>query len=736
MALENFESEPDKLQSFEFNLNVALGELHLRSDRVSTLEAEVASLRKEMELKMTIISGLTRERSSFQNSAALDMSAIASMRDQLLESENRIRSLSNEHATRESELLQQIDSLHTALSSKTDGTEVVKVPEKIPETTAQDDSVRELVGELSTEHHRRVSQLQKEVKDWRSKHDSVLESMKASEKQLLATISDLEVSLRHAEQQSNASRAVSPEAKSDAVAELAFEKKHHAEVIAALQREVDMHKSTASSTATRLFELEQAYNNILLQVEADSRSRELTEKELETHRELVFNLESQLEEQKHSIASHVQALDSLQDSHSKEIRRLNALSTTAQTEASEKLENAFAHHKEAMVSLQDQLEKSRAEHEASTIVLQTEITLAKNQLKEIIEGASLILNKPINAKNLTSHLQTIINSRRDILALHETATNELQAVRQELEFVKSDAVDFELKFEQLKVINDETIKELEFISEKEKKSSRLVEELEEQLNSNFDQNQAAQNRFSALQTERQVLLLETQKELEESRNKILTLEVSIQDLLCKQRFSNSRQAQLNSANRLSSRESLDPRDAELQRSNSGNSGQQGLRKSVSAVSLPSPPPAIPLPPLPGSTPTPNNAPSPPTSRHQSKDIAQAQLFEDQEARIRTIEKHLFAEKQLTATLEEALTDLESSSTKMKSEMEAWQRKCNNLEEELANARKERQSSRLSVQQLEEERKARQRTEEEYKRLAARMQVLDKNKKKKSSINCF
>jgi kinesin family protein 4/21/27 len=174
----------------------------------------------------------------------------------------------------------------------------------------------------------------------------------------------------------------------------------------------------------------------------------------------------------------------------------------------------------------------------------------------------------------------------------------------------------------------------------------------------------------------------------------------------------------------------------LQRSNSGNSGQQGLRKSVSTVSLPSPPPAIPLPPLPGSTPSPNNAPSPPTSRHQSKDIAQAQLFEDQEARIRTIEKHLFAEKQLTATLEEALTDLESSSTKMKSEMEAWRRKCTALEEELANARKERQSSRLSVQQLEEERKARQRTEEEYKRLAARMQVLDKSKKKKSSINCF
>jgi chromosome segregation ATPase len=739
MALENFESEPDKLQSFEVNLNAAMTELHLRSDRVNMLEAEAASLRKEMELKMTIISGLTRERSSFQTSAALDVSGISSMRDQLLESENRIRNLSKEHAVRERELLQQIDSLQATLSSTTDGAEDVKVPGEFPEIPAQDTSAKELTGEPNTEHQRRVSQLQQEVKDWRSKHDSVLESMKASEKQLLATISDLEVSLRHAEQQSNASRAVSPEEKSDSVAapeEVALERKRHAEAITALQREVEVHKSTASSTATRLFELEQAYNNILLQVDADSRSRELTEKELETHRELVFNLESQLEEQKHAMTTHIQALDSLQDSHSKDIERVNAASIAAQAEASEKLERALAHHKDAMASLQNQLENSRAEYEASTTALQAEVTLAKNQLKELIEGAGLILNKPTNANNLTSHLQTIINSRKDILALHETATNELRSVRQELESARSDAADFERKFEQLKVINDETIKELELISEKERKSSRLVEELEEQLNSNFDQNQAAQNRFSALQTERQVLLIETQKELEESRNKIIALEVSIQDLLHKQHLANKRQAQLSTANRLSSRESLDPRDAELQRSNSGNSGQQGLRKSVSAVSLPSPPPAIPLPPLPGSTPSPNNAPSPPTSRHQSKDIAQAQLFEDQEARIRTIEKHLFAEKQLTATLEEALTDLESSSTKMKSEMEAWRRKCTALEEELANARKERQSSRLSVQQLEEERKARQRTEEEYKRLAARMQVLDKSKKKKSSINCF
>ena len=85
--------------------------------------------------------------------------------------------------------------------------------------------------------------------------------------------------------------------------------------------------------------------------------------------------------------------------------------------------------------------------------------------------------------------------------------------------------------------------------------------------------------------------------------------------------------------------------------------------------------SVPVPP----TPTQANRPS-------SKDLAVAQIHEDQEARIRTIEKHLFAEKQLTQTLEEALTDLERQSNKMKSEVDAWRRKAAELEHELREAK--------------------------------------------------
>jgi kinesin family protein 4/21/27 len=113
----------------------------------------------------------------------------------------------------------------------------------------------------------------------------------------------------------------------------------------------------------------------------------------------------------------------------------------------------------------------------------------------------------------------------------------------------------------------------------------------------------------------------------------------------------------------------------------------------------------------------------------------AQFVEDQEARIRTIEKHLHAEKQLTATLEEALGDLEAQSNKVKTDMEAWKKKAWNLEEELNALRSEKKSGRHSVQAMEEERNARREAEAARANLEEKMNAINK-KKKKSTLNCF
>lgn len=184
------------------------------------------------------------------------------------------------------------------------------------------------------------------------------------------------------------------------------------------------------------------------------------------------------------------------------------------------------------------------------------------------------------------------------------------------------------------------------------------------------------------------------------------------------------------------------------RSNSTAHGAH-LRKSPSVTSLPSPPPAIPLPPLPGSIAgviSPGgvnaaNVPMPPTptlssNRPTSNDLAISQIREDQEARIRTIEKHLFAEKQLTSTLEEALTDLERQSNKVKADCEAWRRRAGELERENKELLdKPVEQNRYSMQEVEAERKKRKDAEIARAHLEERMNAINK-KKKKGSLNCF
>lgn len=115
----------------------------------------------------------------------------------------------------------------------------------------------------------------------------------------------------------------------------------------------------------------------------------------------------------------------------------------------------------------------------------------------------------------------------------------------------------------------------------------------------------------------------------------------------------------------------------------------------------------------------------------------SQIQQDQEARIRTIEKHLSAEKQLTATLEEALTDLEEQSKKVKSDCEAWRKRCTELEGEIRELReKPQQDPRWSLHAVEEERRKRRDAELANQRLEERMNAISKKNKKKGSLNCF
>ncbi|KAF1956215.1 kinesin family protein-like protein [Byssothecium circinans] len=690
MALENFEEEPDTIQNFELNLNAIMTELHTRSERVQALETEVTSVRREMEGKMTLISGLTKERSSLKSSSPLDISVVATMQEKIQQSEEEIKELKASHSQREQELLAEVASLKASVARADTSDEPLSprhvsaaMPRSIVDTATDDDDAR----------HVYISQLQSEVAEWQSKHLQAIEATKASEKHHTELVQELESSLKKMETDHSTRIAELEQSKAaDAETLLEQERSKHAELVALLQSQVDEHKATAVSNATRLAELEQSHDNIVKQYEENAEASQLKEKELETHRSLVANLENQIEEHKAAVDFHEQSLANLKQSHSADLDKLNAELLAQQS---------------------------------SSQALQTDLINAKADMEKLLQDVSTALNEETDMNQIQSKLQTLVQERKSLTTQMDQAVNDLQSVRNELSEATETVNTLKGSIKEIEAMNSELLKEIEKVTDKEMKSARLVQELEEQLSQNFDQHAAATNRLSALQTERS-------KELQDSMDRKTELEREVEQARIQIALLES---QLADAKRHSHRESIDPRE-NLQRSNSKDSN---LRKSTSHNSLPSPPPAIPLPPLPGSPPpTQGNAPSPPTSRHQSKDIAHAQLVEDQEARIRTIEKHLFAEKQLTATLEDALTDLEASSNKTKNEIDGWKKKCTGLEEELNVMKKERSMARHSLQAVEEERNARLRVEAERAHLEARMAALNNSnkKKKKSGLNCF
>ena len=601
---------------------------------------------------------------------------------------------------------------------------------EVPEDSAMNSSSQKL-----EEQSQMIAKLQKELADWETKHQSAVEHMKATETRLLDTIEEMEDTIRTAE----TSKPLPP-VPDTVAADFEDERAQHREMVDALQRQVEEYKDTANSHVAKLEQLEASYSEVLQQVNEDAKSRDLSSQELKTHKDLVANLENQLQVHKSAIAIHQESLESLQASHSRELDDLNASMTATQSQAAEHLASLEAQHQQVTKDLQDELTKAQTDN------------------ADLLRNASSALGYWTDPSKLHSQIKGLVEEGKELHNRHLKTTNELKSVQEELQGALNKHVDLESKIGELSKVNEESIRELEKSMEKEKKSSRLVDELEEQLNSNYDSRHSSNLRASPTELER---------ELEAQKSKNNALEVSDDynedktartDILQKQLEVLHRQSAQSNAS--INRDSLSPDPANAAIGRNGSGASQG-RITNGPTALPTPPPSIPLPPLPSSptassahipngidgranspplqrnSPIPSN--SPPGSRHASNEVSPgaAQQLEEQETRIRTIEKHLYAEKQLTATLEEALVDLETSANRTKVEMETWRKKCTGLEEELSGLRKERTNSRASLQAVEEEREMRVRAEKARQALEERMKELNSSKKKKkSTLNCF
>ncbi|CAI7674964.1 unnamed protein product [Penicillium palitans] len=701
LASEEFADKPDAMHNFDYHLDQTMHELQSRMERLQSLEAENQGVKKEMEMKATIISGLTRERSSLQGASPVDMALVSQLRDQVVSQERQINHLRDAHESRQKELLTEIDSLKGLLKSQESATRAMDAGAE-----EQDKKIGALEGELT---------------EWQDKHKSALESLQSSESQLTTTLAELEGALASvaAMRSERAAADTDSTEKEGAARELEGGRAEQQELVDSLMKDIEDHKSTIATQLATIASLEKSHSDARDQLASQTTVEEGTNAgavDLGLSSRMA-ELEQEISTHKSVVDSHNNKLDTLQESHKRELVELEERTKAA-----------------AQAEYDARLLEKDAEHEQSMATLQKDIAESRDELVKLLKAVSTLLNSEVSAENLTDQIQDVLNQKQhfsnkyaELMGTNEDLRKQLEAnadAESRLDEITKKHNVQDSKVNELALLvatledtlrqKDEQVKKKEALVEEitieKQKSVRLVEELEEQITNSFDQHH---NRLSVIQQERDQALEDAKAKIVIYEGDIETYQVRIEQL-------------------------------ELQIKNTGNSDgshdrssslTSNLRKSSSAASLPSPPPAIPLPPLPTIASQANGSVSPPSSRHASKELSNVQMVEDQEARIRTIEKHLYAEKQLTATLEEALGDLEAQSTKVKSDCEAWKKKAWGFEDELTSLRKERSSARLSLQAVEEERSARREAEAARAQLEERMLALNK-KKKKSTLNCF
>jgi len=736
IMVEELDNKPDRMESAEVHLSAANHELQSRMDRIQALEIELKNVKKEMDMKSTIISGLTRERNSMKVvGSPVDLSMVSQMRDQLIQKETELKSLHEGYAKREQELQYELQ----ALSDRT------RHPSPV---------VSQLNG--ATEDNDRFQYLQEQLEESSRKHDYAQKSVKESEKRLNMTIAELETaraSVETLKTQQATTKDDSVFARAVAATAMQSERANYDDLVVELKRDLEEQRSATTAYVEKISELEKTNADMSRGVREHLETLQAKSAELDQYKHKLSELEQQLQHAQSDVEFHKHGLKSLHKSHTNEIEEMKLAHRGQLASLDNEMANTTAQHDTIVGSLTSDLE--RAEHALLRLIESaqgilghaTSPDMLSNHIQDLVEEKKHISEANIRLTHSNAELERQLSGRRPLGELEEqltTANTKMSNYQDTIRNLANEVGNHEETMRENEKIIRKHEKTIESVKAENEQKMVLIEELEQQLQNSFDQHH---NRVSVIQAQGNQALVEAQQ-------RIMSLEKNLdtRNSLVESDGPGSRTHTMKSMHRPQS-PALDPN----QRPNSLNSH---LRKSASIASLPSPPPVIPLPPLPTfpglSVVSPTN-PSPPQSRHASKEDAlpitpvsnvagstasrgrQSALIEEQEARIRTVEKHLHAEKQLTATLEEALVDLETQSNKLRVDAEGWKKKACAIEEELSGLRKERRSERLSVQAVEEEVKKRREAEAARAQLEERMRLLTdggKKKRKGATLNCF
>lgn len=406
IAVENFANKPDAMQSFETNISTTMHELHQRSERVQVLEAELLISKKEMESKTTMISGLARERSSLGIPSPMNISMVSSIHEQLLQTENQMKVMQENHTVREHELVTEIASLISRVNCQS---EAISSGRQAPAYYVE---ARDVLQE-----------------------------------------------------------------------ELVNERTNNSNTLTEMNTQLDKGKIMITTTvhAQRILELEQLYDSARQEIEEAMLHKIDSKAYLDSLRDQVGSLEGQLEDHQSMVESQACGLRSLQQSHAQALEAAMQ-STRSMVEG----------------QLRTQADEAEKKHREKEERLLDSIEAAHQQLKGLIDDFPDDDDDDAGDKTLSDS-----SNEQPILGL-------VSSIRDRLSQYREDKLNADLRLSELesdllhvKSSHQETLKELQRVTEERDRNSRVIDDLEEQLSAAYDdQQRATSSRISMLSSSR------------------------------------------------------------------------------------------------------------------------------------------------------------------------------------------------------------------------------------------
>ncbi|OJJ51052.1 hypothetical protein ASPZODRAFT_311522 [Penicilliopsis zonata CBS 506.65] len=383
--------------------NIAIEEFDGRPDTMQNFEVHLDSAMHELHTRMERIQALEAENQSVKKEMEMKTTIISGLtreRSSLQGASPVDRGLVSQLRDQAVQQEQQIHALMEAHD--------LREKELLAEIEALSDLVKtqaeaqvEAAGGTEAQAHR-IGALEEELAEWKGKHAAVVEALQTSESKLTTSLAELEAALVSIEAL-HAERDVAERAtgERDAATQEASESERavQQELVESLNGEIAGHKATIATQLDTIAGLQQSHDEAQERLSEALSDREGTASAIETQRLRIFELEQEMENHHATVDAHQKELQALEESHKRQLEELAASTKAAlQADAESRLAERDAVHD--------------AEHVKVAESLKAEILESRQELAKMLQTVSKILRSEVTPESLSDQIEDVVSQKQ------------------------------------------------------------------------------------------------------------------------------------------------------------------------------------------------------------------------------------------------------------------------------------------------------------------------------------